>query len=130
MRDAFGLTVSEETETICMSAPYIPTVVIQMEVTGQRYIQPQYFICLDGVIIDCPDVSTKLPRSQARAGCVSGGTRWELYHRPNMRLGLKIRVAKGEIIETVLYRSVTRTTRQGHCRQLESSAAHYRGQTR
>ena len=34
--DAFGLADSKKTETVCLSAPHIPLVVMHVEATGQR----------------------------------------------------------------------------------------------
>ena len=60
--DAFDLTVSEKTETMCMPAPHMVPVVMYVETAGQRYKQTQSFTYLGGVITECPVVSTVIVR--------------------------------------------------------------------
>ena len=60
--DAFDLTVSEKTETMCMPAPHMVPVVMYVETAGQRYKQTQSFTYIWEAITECPDVLVEIAR--------------------------------------------------------------------
>ena len=107
--DAFGLTVSEKkTETMCMPAPHMPPVEMNVEAAGQGYRQTQSFTYLGGVITECPDVSTEIARRSSACWMRIRRYEQELYDRP-VPLDLKIRIVKAEEV-LVRMRNLDHTT--------------------
>ena len=101
---AFALTVSaKKTETMCMSPPRTPRMIVRVEAARQIYKRVQSFIYLGGAVTETPDTSVEIAR-RTRA-CWMRIRRYlrELYDQPKVALSLKTRVVKTEAIETLLY---------------------------
>ena len=105
---AFGLTISEKTETMCMPIPRAPATKIVFNATGQQYRQTTSFTYLGGTVTEMPNLSDAIDR-RIRAGWM-GFKRYkrELYDRPKASLlPLKARMVRSEVVEVLLYGCVT-----------------------
>ena len=120
MCHAFGLTVSEKTETLCMPAPHKPTTTVDVEAAGQRYKQAYAFTPLGGSITEIPDISTKIARRTRACWLRIRRYQRELYDRPVIELDLKTRMVETEAVEALLYGCGTWTTRQDHYKKLRT----------
>ena len=105
---------------MCMPAPDTSPRVLHVEAAGQRYKQAHSFTYLGGVITEYPDISAEITRRSSACWMRIRRYQRELYDRPNVQLDLKIRMAKAEAIEALLYGCVTWTTRQDHYRKLRT----------
>ena len=104
--------------TMCMPAQHMLPVVIHVEAAGQRYRQSQFYTYLEGVIIECPDISTEIARRSSACWMCIRRYQQDLFDRPNVSHDLKIRMVNAETVETLLYCCVTWTTRHEHFRKL------------
>ena len=94
---------------------------MQIEAAGQTYKQVQSFTYyLGGAVTEVPDMSVEIAR-RTRA-CWMRIRRYlrELYDQPKVALSLKIRMAKTEAIEALLYGYSTWTLRQEHYAELRT----------
>ena len=99
--------VGEEAETVCIPPPCTPRTVVRVEAARQIYKQVKSTIYLGAAVTKTPDMSVEIAR-QARACwiCIRRYLR-ELYDQPKVALSLKIRMAKAEVIEALLYECST-----------------------
>ena len=107
--DAFGLTVSEaKTEIMCLQTKDGGNVPFTVTAAGQVYKQTLEFVYLGGAIsADWTRRSVEVTRRLQRAWACFGRYKMEIYDRPGVRLRLKVRMLKAEVIETLLYGCVT-----------------------
>ena len=83
---AFGLTVSEKTETMQMPIPHGLVTPITINAAGQHYRQTASLIYLGGAVTETPNLSVEIDR-RIRAGWMGlNGYRRELYDRPKVSL--------------------------------------------
>ena len=114
---AFGLTVSEvKTEIMCLRAKGMPesTAIFSVEAAGQVYNQTNEFVYLGGNVKHNADLSIEVDRRIRNAWCSFRKYTLELYDRPSAPLGLKIRMLRAEVLETMLYGCVTWSPRACH----------------
>ena len=125
---AFGLTVSEKTETLLMQAPEKaqqpgetptpPLPALEIAAAGQKYHQVHQFVYLGGLIIEDADITRDINRRTKIAwGCFRKFST-ELFDKPNAPLRLKARLLKAEAMEALLYGCMAWTPRNAHYRQL------------
>ena len=98
---------------------------VQIEAAGQTYKQVQSFTYyLGDAVTKVPDMSVEIAR-RTRA-CWMRIRRYlrELYDQPRVALSLKIRMAKTEAIEALLYGCSTWTLRQEHYAELRTAHHH------
>ena len=107
---ASGLTVSEtKTEIMCLRAKGMPesTATFSVEAAGQVYNQTNEVVYLGGDVNRNADLSIKADRRIRNAWCSFRKYSLELYDRPSAPLGLKIRMLRAEVLETMLYGGAT-----------------------
>ena len=108
---AFGLTVSEaKTETMCLKTKGRRKVSFTINAAGQVYQQTIEFVYLGGAITAYRDLSIEIRRRLQRAWACFQRYKMEIYDRPGVRLRLKVRLLKAEVVETLLYRCMTWST--------------------
>ena len=102
---AFGLTVSEaKTELMRLQTTGGGKMSFTINATGQAYKQTIEFVCLGGAISADRKLSIVVTRRLLRArACFR--RYMEIYDRPSVRLRLRVRLLKAEVIET-LYSTV------------------------
>ena len=74
---------------------------------GQVYKQTMEFVYLGGAIIADRDLSIEITRRLQRAWACFQWYKMEIYDRLGVRLRLKVRLLKAEVIETLLYGCMT-----------------------
>ena len=105
---AFGLTVSEaKTEIMCLQTKDGGNVSFTVAAAGQVYKQTIEFVYLGGAISADRALSVEITRRLQRAWACFRRYKMEIYDRPGVRLRLKVRMLKAEVIETLLYGCVT-----------------------
>ena len=120
---AFGLTVSEaKTEIVCLRTKGMPesTTTFSVEAAGQVYNQTNEFVYLEGNVNRNAGLSIKIDRRIRNAWC----SFWKhilKYDRPSAPLELKTRVLRAEVLETILYGCVTRSSRACHYNTLHQA---------
>ena len=100
-----GLTVSEK-KTAAMrlwSHPHTASNALQIEAAGQRYKQTTEFVYLGGTISESADLDIEIKRRIGAAWASVRKYSSQLYDRRNVRLSLKIRLFKAEVMEAMLY---------------------------
>ena len=127
----FGLTVSEvKTEIMCLRAKEMPesTATFSVEAAGQVYNQTNEFVYLGGNVNHNADLSIEVDRRVRNAWCSFRKYTLELYDRPSAPLELKIWMLRVEVLETMLYGSITWSPRA--CGYDTLRRAHHRFLTR
>ena len=100
---AFGLMVSEaKTEIMCLRTKGGGKVSLTINAAGQVYKQTIEFVYLGGAFSADKDLSVEIPRRLQRAWACFQRYKMEIYDRPGVRLWLKVRLLKAEVIETLL----------------------------
>ena len=128
---AFGLTVSEKTETLLMrtpekaqqpgETPTPPLPALEIAAAGQKYHQVHQFVYVGGLITEDADITRDINRRTKIAwGCFRKFST-ELFDRPNAPLRLKARLLKAEAMEALLYGCMTWAPRNAHHRQLRTT---------
>ena len=74
---------------------------------GQVYKQTIEFVYLGGAITADGDLSIEISRRLWRAWACFQLYKVEIYDRPGVRLRLKVRLLKTEVVKTLLYGCVT-----------------------
>ena len=74
---------------------------------GQVCKQTTEFVYLGGAISAHRELSDEITRRLQRAWACFQRYKMEIYERPGVRLRLKVRSLKAEVIETLLYGCVT-----------------------
>ena len=101
---AFGLTVSEaKTEIMCLQTKGEGKVSFTINAAGQVYKQTIEFVYLGGAITAYRDRSIEITRRLQRAWACFQRYKMEIYDRPGVRLRLKVRLLKAEVVETLHY---------------------------
>ena len=97
----FGSTVSEKTEGMHLwSGSSTASNALRIEAPGQRYKQTIEFLYLGGAISESADLDTEIKHSIGAAWASVGRYSSQLYDRRNVRLSIKIRLFKAEIVVT------------------------------
>ena len=105
---AFGLTVFEaKTGIICLQTKYGEKVSFAINAAGQVYKQTIEFVYSGGAISANRDLSVEVTRRLQRAWAFFQRYKMEIYDRPGVRLRLKVRLLKAQVIETLLYGCMT-----------------------
>ena len=105
---AFGLTASEaKTETVCLQTKRGGKVSFTVNAASQVYKQIIEFVHLGGANTADRDLSIEITRRLQRAWAYFHRYKMEIYYRPCVRLRLKVRLLKAEVVETLLYRCMT-----------------------
>ena len=128
---ACGLTVSEtKTEIMCLRAKGMPesTATFSIEAAGQVYNQTNEFVSFGGNVNHNANLSIEVDRRIRYAWCSFREYTLELYDRPSAPLGLKNRMLRAEVLETMLYGCATWSPRACHYDTLHR--AHHRFLTR
>ena len=99
-----------------------------IEAAGQVYNQTNEFVHLGGNVNQNANLSIEVDRRVRNAWCSFRKYTLELYDRPSAPLGLKIRMLRAEVLETMLYGCVTRSPRA--CPYDTLRRAHHRFLTR
>ena len=74
---------------------------------GMVYKQTIEFVCLGGAINADRDLSTETTLRLQRAWACFQWYKMEIYDYPGVRLRLKVRLLKAEVVETLLYGCMT-----------------------
>ena len=105
---SFGLTVSEaKTEIMCLETKRGGKVSFTINAAGQVYKQTIEFVYLGRAITADRDLSIEIKRRLQRAWACFQRYKMEIYDRPGVRLWLKVRLLKAEVVETLLYGCMT-----------------------
>ena len=105
---SFGLTVSEaKTEIMCLETKGGEKVSCTINAAGQVYKQTIQFVYLGGATTADKDLSIEIPRRLQRAWACFQRYKMEICDRPGVRLRLKVRLLKAEVVETLLYGCMT-----------------------
>ena len=105
---SFGLTVSEaKTEIMFLETKGGGKVFFTINAAGQVCKQTIEFVYLVGAITADRDLSIETTRRLQRAWACFQRYKMEIYDRPGVRLGLKVRLLKAEVVETLLYDCMT-----------------------
>ena len=105
---SFGLTVSEaKTEIMCLETKGGGKVSFTINAAGQVYKQAIEFVYLGGAITADRDLSIEITRRLQRAWACFQRYKMEIYDRPDVRLRLKVRLLKAEVVETLLHGCMT-----------------------
>ena len=105
---SFGLTVSEaKTDIMCLETKSGGKVSFTINAVGQVYKQTILFVYFGGAITADRNLSTKITRLLQRALACFQRCKMEIYDRPCVRLRLKVRLLKAEVVETLLYGCMT-----------------------
>ena len=83
------------------------TTTFSVEAAGQVYSQANEFVYLGGNVNDDVDLSIEVDQRIRNAWCSFRKYTLELYDRPSAPLGLRIRILRAEVLETMLYGCVT-----------------------
>ena len=104
---AFGLTVSEaKTEIMCLQTQGGEKVSFTIYSAGQVYKETIEFVYLGGAITADRDLS-KITWCLQRVWACFQRYKMDIYDRPGVRLWLKVRLLKAEVIQTLLYGCMT-----------------------
>ena len=99
---SFGLTVSEaKTDIMCLETKGGRKVSFTTNAAGQLYKQAIEFVYLGGAITADRDLSIEITRRLQRAWACFQRYKMEIYDRPGVRLRLKVRLLKAEVVETL-----------------------------
>ena len=105
---SFGLTVSEaKTEKMCVETKDGRKVSFTINAAGQVYKQTIEFVYWGGAITADRDLSIEITRRLQRAWACFQRYKVEICDRPGVRLRLKVRLLKAEVVETLLYGCMT-----------------------
>ena len=105
---SFGLTVSEaKIDIMCLETKGGWKVSFTINSAGQVFKQTIEFVYLDGAITAATDLSIEITRRLQRAWAYFQRYKMEIYDRPGVRLRLKVRLLKAEVVETLLYGCMT-----------------------
>ena len=105
---SFGLTVSEaKTEIMCLETKGGGKVSFTTNAAGQVYRQTIQFEYLGGAITADRDLNIEITRRLQRAWARFQRYKMEIYDRLGVRLRLKVRLLKVEMVETLLYGCMT-----------------------
>ena len=105
---SFGLTVSEaKTEIMCLETKGGEKVSCTINAAGQVYKQTIQFVHLGGATTADKDLSIEIPRRLQMAWACFQRYKMEIYDRPGVRLRLKMRLLKAEVVETLIYGCMT-----------------------
>ena len=119
MRDSSSITVSEaKTGIMRLQTKGGGKVSFTINAAGQVYKQTIEFVYLGGAITADRDLSIEITRRLQRAWACFQRYDMEIYDRPGVRLRLKVRLLKAEVIETVLYRCMTWSPNKPNCDRL------------
>ena len=100
-----GLTVSEaETDIMSLQTKGGGKVSFTINAAGEVYKQTIEFVYLGGAITADRDLSIEITRRLRRAWACFQRYKMEIYDRPNVRLRLKVRLLKAEVVETLHWR--------------------------
>ena len=114
---AFGLTVSEaKTEVICLRTKGMTdsTATFSVEAADKVYSQTNEFVYLGENVNHNGDLFIEINRRTRNAWCSFRKCTLEPYDRPSTPLGIKIRILRAEVLETMLYGCVTWSPRACH----------------
>ena len=101
---AFGITVSEaKTEVMCLQTKGGGEASFTINAAGQVHKQTIEFVYLGGAITADRDLSIEITRRFQRVWACFQRYKMEVYDRPGVRLRLKVRLLKAEVVETLLY---------------------------
>ena len=105
---SFGLTVSEaKTEIMCLETKGGGKASFTINAAGRVYKQTIEFVYSGGAITSDRDLNIEITRRLQRAWACFQGYKMEIYDRPGVRLWLKVRLLKAEVVETLLYGCMT-----------------------
>ena len=101
---AFGLTVSEaNTKIMCLQTKGGGHMPFTVTAAGQVCKQAIEFVCLGGAINADWDLrSVQLTRRIQRGWACFGWYKMVIYDRPSVRLRLKVRTLKAEVMVTII----------------------------
>ena len=99
---SFGLTVSEaKTEIMCLETKGGGKVSFTINAASQEYKQNNRVCVLVGAMTADRDLSIEITRHLQRAWACFQRYKMEMYDRPCVRLRLKVRLLKSEVVETL-----------------------------
>ena len=100
----FGLTVSDaKAEILCLETKGGGKVSFTTNAVGQVYKHTIEFVYLGRATTADRDLSIEMKRRLQRAWACFQRYKMEIYDRPGVRLQLKVRLLKAEVVETLLY---------------------------
>ena len=105
---SFGLTASEaKKEIMCLETKGVGELSFTINATVQVNKQTIEFVHLGGAITADRDLSIDITRRLQRAWACFQRYNMEIYDRPGVRLRLKVRLLKAEVVETLRYGCMT-----------------------
>ena len=105
---AFGFTVSEaKTEIMYLQTKGGVKVSFTIKAVGHVYKLTIEFVYLGGAITADRELCIEITRRLQRAWACFQRYKMEIYDRPSVRLRLKLRLLKADVIETLLYDCMT-----------------------
>ena len=94
---------------MCLQTKYGVNMYFTISAAGEVYEQTVEFVCLGGAICADRELGVEITWRFRRAWACFQRYKIEIYDRPGVRLRLKVRMLKAEVIETLLYGCVTRS---------------------
>ena len=104
------------------------TAIFSVEAAGQAYNQMNELVYLGLTVNHNADVSIQVDRCIHNALCSFGKHNLELYGRPSAPLELKVRALRAEVLKTMVYGCITRSSHT--CRDDTLRRAHHSFLTR
>ena len=105
---SFGLTGSEaRTEIVCLETKGGGKVSLTFNEAGQVYKHTIEFVYLGGAITADRDLSIEITRRLQRTWACFQWYKMKIYNRPGVRLRLKVRLTKAEVVETLFHDCMT-----------------------
>ena len=105
---SFGLEVSEaRTDTMCLETQSRGKVSFTINAAGQVCKQTIQFVYSAEAITADRDLGIEITRRLQRSWACFQRYKMEIYDRPGVRLRLKVRLLKAEVVETLLYGCMT-----------------------
>ena len=105
---AFGFTISKEkTEIMCLQTKGGGKVSFTINAADQEYKQTIEVLYPGGAVTVDRHLTIEIPPRLQRAWACFQRYKMEVYDHPGMRLRLKVRLLKAEVVETLLYGCMT-----------------------
>ena len=116
---SLGLTVSKKnTETRCLETKDVGEVPFTINAACQLYKQAIEFVYLGRAITADRDLRIEVTLCVQRTWAWFQRYKMEIFDRPGVRLRLKVRLLKAEVVETLLYGFMTWSPKQPGCDRL------------
>ena len=110
---SFELTISEaKTEIMCLETKMVGKVSFTINAARQLHKRTIGFVYLGGAITEDRNLSIELTRRLQRAWACFQRYKMEIYDHPGVRLRLKVRLLKAEVVKMLIYGCMTWSPRK------------------